>query len=236
MTAAVGWGALAASSLLLGVLLAQLRRWPDRMIGLILAFGAGALISAVAFDLAERGIRVGGLGAVAAGLAGGALTYFLLDGAIERFSSGKTHHAAGGPALALAAVLDGLPEQLVLGIGLAAGQEVAVSLLVAVFVSNLPEGIGSAADLRGAGYRSPFIWLLWIAVAAACASATVAGYIIGDTLAGLPNAAINGFAAGGLLVMLIDSMIPEARDRAGRVAGIATVIGFAAAAALAALQ
>ena len=127
MAGALGWGALAASSLVLGALLALGRRWPERQVGLVLAFGAGALISAVSFELAGEGLSVGGLGVTAIGLGAGALTYFVLDGAIERHFAGR--RGAGrsggedpGTALALGAFLDGIPEQLVLGIGLAGGE------------------------------------------------------------------------------------------------------------------
>ena len=111
----------------------------------VLAFGAGALISAVSFDLFEEGQRIGGPGIVAIGLAAGALTYFALDRMVESMGEGGS--------LALGALLDGIPEQMVLGIGLAAGEGVSVSLLIAIFVSNLPEAIGASADLREAGRR-----------------------------------------------------------------------------------
>ena len=149
MTAALGWGALAASSLVVGALLGLARDWHDRIVGIVLAFGAGALVSAVSFDLAEEGLKIGSGAAVGGGLAVGALTYFGLDRLVERRSSG----AGAGPALALGAFLDGLPEQAVLGIGLAAGEGVSVSLLAAIFVSNLPEAIGSATEMRAAGSR-----------------------------------------------------------------------------------
>ncbi len=146
MGAALGWGVVAASSLVLGALLGLARKWPDRLVGLVLAFGAGALISAVSFELFEDGIAVGGAAAVGLGLAAGALTYFALSRIVEtKLGDG------GGPSLALGAFLDGIPEQLVLGIGIAAGEGVSISLLVAIFVSNLPEAIGSATDMRESG-------------------------------------------------------------------------------------
>jgi zinc transporter, ZIP family len=220
VTAALGWGALAASSLILGALLGLARRWPDVLIGLVLAFGAGALISAVSFDLFEEGVNAAGGPAVAAGLTAGALTYFLADRALPD---------EGGNALALGAFLDGIPEQAVLGIGLASGEGVSVGLLAAIFVSNLPEAIGSATDMHAPKRR---IIGLWVAVAVVCTAATVAGYAVADSVSDRLGGAINGFAAGALLVMLIDSMIPEARRKGGDVAGLVTVLGFAVAAAL----
>lgn len=238
MFSALAWGALASSSLVVGALLAGVRAWPSRQIGMVLAFGAGALISAIGFELAGEGIEVGSVQAVAAGLGTGAIAYFLLDGWIAaRFATGRgrSGRASGGDAgtaLALGAFLDGIPEQLVLGIGLAAGQGVGVGLLVAIFVSNLPEAIGSASAMEKSGVRRQRVIVLWLAVAAICALASGAGYGIADLVSGDLRAAIDGFAAGALLVMLIDSMIPEATRDAGRVAGLLTTLGFAVATAL----
>lgn len=227
MLAALGWGALAASSLVIGAMLGLARPWPDRIVGLVLAFGAGALISAVSFDLAQEGARLAGLDAVAAGLAVGALTYYVAARAVERRSGDSA-----GPALALGAFLDGIPEQMVLGLGLAAGEGVSVGLLAAIFVSNLPEAIGSASSMRAVGGRPAAIRRLWILIAVGCTVATLAGYGLADVTGGELQAAIDGFAAGALLVMLIDSMIPEAAKKAGRAGGLVTVLGFAVAAAL----
>jgi ZIP family zinc transporter len=223
---ALGWGAVAASSLVLGGLLAMVRRWHPAVVGLVLAFGAGALISAVSFDLFEEGQNIGGPVPLAIGLAAGALTYFLADRFVE------TKIPGAGTALALGALLDGIPEQAVLGIGLGAGEKISVGLLAAIFVSNLPEAIGASSDLEDAGTSRRHINLLWLAVAGVCTLATVAGYALADATGGDFRAAINGFAAGALLVMLVDSMIPEASKKAGRPAGLVTVLGFAVAAAL----
>jgi ZIP family zinc transporter len=229
MGAAFGWGAVAASSLVLGMVLGLARRWPTRLIGLVLAFGAGALVSAVSFELFEEGVAVGGAPAVGIGLGLGALVYFVLARAVERVGPGGS---SGGTALALGAFLDGIPEQIVLGIGIAAGKGVSVALLVAIFVSNLPEAIGSAIDMRDARIPVRSIRLLWLGVATICTLATPLGYVLARGTGGHFEAAINGFAAGALLVMLVDSMIPEATSKSGRVAGLATVFGFALAAGL----
>lgn len=224
MLAALGWGALAASSLVLGALIGLARPWPERAVGLVLGFGAGALISAVSFELAEEGIRVGGAGAVALGLAVGALTYYA--------AAGRVASMGGGPALALGAFLDGIPEQLVLGIGIAGGGAVSVGLLAAIYVSNLPEGIGGATDLRASGWSREHVLLLWLGVALACALSAALGFAVADSATGELQAGINGFAAGALLVMLVDSMIPEATAQGGRKTGLVTTLGFALAAGL----
>ena len=128
----------------------------------MLAFGAGALVRAVSFELFEEGVNIGGSAAVGIGLGVGAIAYFVLSRVVERIGPGG---ASGGTALALGAFLDGIPEQTVLGIGFAAGQGVSVALLVAIFVSNLPEAIGSAVDMRAGGAPVHQIRLLWIEVA-----------------------------------------------------------------------
>ena len=236
MLAALGWGCLAASSLVIGALLAFARDWSPRQVGGVLAFGAGALISAVSFELWEEGSAIGGLGWTALGLALGALTYFTCDSLLERKPQGGSEEGDTGTALALGAFLDGIPEQLVLGIGLAGGNGVSIGLLVAIFASNLPEAIGSANDMLERGDSRARVLVIWLAVAGACALATVLGHLIADTASDGLRAVVNGFAAGALLVMLIDSMIPAATRDAGRPAGLLTVIGFAVAAVLSSLS
>jgi ZIP family zinc transporter len=229
MLPALGWGALAASSLVVGALLALARAWSDRAIGAVLAFGAGALISAVSFELAEEGIAIGGAASVGVGLAVGALAYFLADRAVERRFTGA------GWGLALGALLDGIPEQAVLGIGIASGQGVSVALLLAVFVSNVPEAMGSANDMRSSGRSRAFILRMWAGVAVLCALCTALGWLLADATGGHFKASINGFAAGALLVMLTDSMIPEVRSKGGLPSGLIVALGFAVAAGLSSL-
>jgi ZIP family zinc transporter len=226
MLTALLWGAVAAASLVIGGFLGLAREWPDKLVGAVLAFGAGALISAVSFDLFEEGLQLAGGVPVAIGLTLGALTYFTLDRVVEQRVPGA------GAALALGALLDGIPEQAVLGIGLASGEGISVSLLVAIFISNLPEAIGASSDLRKAKRSKATILRMWGAVAVVCMLATMAGFGIADATSGDFKAGINGFAAGALLVMLVDSMIPDAREKAGRIAGLVTVLGFAVAAGL----
>ena len=224
MGTALGWGALAASSLAVGALIGLARSWPRKAIGLVLGFGAGALISAVSFELAEEGVKIAGGLPVAIGLAVGALTYFV--------AAGRVAAMGGGAALALGAFLDGIPEQMVLGIGLASGDEVSIGLLAAIYVSNLPEGVGGATELKAAGRSRKQVLRLWLAVAVACALATPLGYVLMDITSDEFQGGINGFAAGALLVMLVDSMIPDATEQAGRTTGLVTALGFAVGAGL----
>ena len=119
-----------------------------------------------------------------------------------------------------------------LGIGIAVGDGVSVGLLAAIFVSNLPEAIGSATAMRAGGRRPRQILELWTGVAIVCTLAAVAGYALADVVSGEFKGVINGFAAGALIVMLVDSMIPEATRQAGRTTGLITTLGFAVAAGM----
>jgi ZIP family zinc transporter len=224
LLAAIGWGAVAASSLVIGAAVGLARPWPRKLVGLVLGFGAGALISAVSFELFQEGIRLAGGIPVAIGLAVGAFAYYAGDT--------KVSSMGGGAALALGAFLDGIPEQMVLGIGLGGGQSVSAGLLAAIFVSNLPEAIGGATDMKRHMHSEKKVLLNWIWIAAACVVATVVGYAVADLASDSLQAGINGFAAGALIVMLVDSMIPEATEQAGRATGLVTTLGFAVAAGL----
>jgi zinc transporter, ZIP family len=222
--AAIGWGTLAASSLVIGAAVGLARPWSKQLVGLVLGFGAGALISAVSFELVQEGVRQARGLPVAIGLAVGALTYFV--------AAGRVAAMGGGGALALGAFLDGIPEQMVLGIGLASGEPVSAGLLTAIFVSNLPEAIGGATDMKRQMHSSKRVMLNWLWIAGFCALATLVGYGIADIASDELQAGINGFAAGALIVMLVDSMIPEATEQAGRTTGLVTTLGFAVAAGL----
>lgn len=224
------WGAVAASSLIIGAVAGVVRDWNTRLVGLVLGFGAGALVASISFELAEVGFRTGGAVPVALGLTAGAIVFYVADNAINRM--GGTGGSASGLPLLLGALLDGIPEQAVLGIGIADGHGVSLALLIAIFVSNLPEAIGSASDMKSASHRPGRIVLVWTAIAVLCAAATVAGYHLQEVAGAELRGGINGFAAGALLVMLVGSMIPEANAKAGEKAGLAAVLGFAVAAGL----
>lgn len=232
MGQAVLWGLVAAAPLLVGALLALVRTWPTRALGIVLGFGAGALMASIAFELWEEGLALAGPVPLVVGVAAGALAYYLAARILDARAA-KTRGRAGGGQLAVGALLDGIPEQLVLGIGLASGEPVSVALVVAIVVSNLPESIGSAADLLRGGMAKSRVVLLWSGVAVVCAVATVAGFALASITGDAFRAVASGFAAGALLVMLVDSMVPEAQSRAKESTGLATVLGFALAAGLA---
>jgi ZIP family zinc transporter len=236
------WGLIGASSLLLGAVLGLLVQLPTRVIGLILGFGAGTLISAVAFELTEEAFRLGGADTVTFGLAAGALTYFAGDwliarrGAKPRMSPMGEQRESTSTALLLGAVLDGIPESAVIGITLLEGGEVGVAVLLAVFISNLPEALSSSTGMREAGRPASRILLTWGLVVAVSAAAAALGYGVLDGASGDTVGLIQAFAGGAVLTMLADTMMPEAFNRGGRAVGLLTVLGFALAYLLSTLE
>jgi ZIP family zinc transporter len=226
------WGFGAALALVVGAFVGLVGRVPRQFVALAMAFGAGALISALAFDLTEDAFVHGGTLPVAGGLAAGALVFFTGDQLIHRRGGvrrGKKMAKASdnGPAIVLGAMLDGIPESVVLGSSLLAGGGIGIPFLAAVAISNVPEALSAAADLRREGHRPPWIIRLWLAVAVVSGVASALGYgLLGGMGAGaIPL--IQAFAAGAILTMLADTMIPEAFQDGGDLTGLATVFGFA---------
>src|SRR5215212_688884 len=234
MGEAFGLGFIAASSLLLGGLLALRRPIGLRALGLVMAFGAGVLISAVAYELVEDAFgTAGGRGAVAPGLFAGALAFYFGDLAIDRYGGEGRKSAAGGQdagsalAIVLGTVLDGIPESIVLGLSLLGGEGVSVAFLAAVFLSNLPEALSSTAGLYNSGWARQRILGLWVLVTVVSAISSLAGYALFDGASGATIAFVQSFAGGALLTMLADTMMPEAFKYGGKQVGLVTTLGFA---------
>jgi len=222
------WGLLAGSSLLLGAVIGVRVNVKQRYIGLLLGFGAGTLISALAFELTEEAFAQGGANTVAGGLGAGALTYFFGNRAINR-------RAGGGVSLSLmlGAVLDGIPESAVIGITLLSGS-VSAPMVAAVFISNMPESLSSAAEMPKA--ESPKVLRQWLIVTLVCAASAALGYGLLDGASGNLIGFINAFAGGAVLMTVADAMLPEAQKKGGSVVGLLTVLGFALAYLLSTLE
>jgi ZIP family zinc transporter len=201
-----------------------------------MGFGAGALISAVAYELAPEAAQ--GDAPVTLGLALGALTFFggdwLIDrrGGEQRKSIDSEAQAGAGQAIFLGTLLDGVPESLVLGMGLAQGGAAGLSFLVAVFVSNLPEAMAATSSMRDAGQSHRTILAMWLALVVASGVAAALGFLVSSQVPGVEGDFVQAFAAGAILTMLADTMMPEAFEHGGRAVGLVTVLGFVVSAAL----
>ena len=226
-------GLLAASALVLGSIVVVLRPVKSRTIGLIMAFGSGALISSVAYELVAEAYRIapGELGVGVAFFAG-AFTFYVGDVLIERIGGAKRKSASGeqsGAALGilLGSVLDGIPESFVLGISLIGGGTLSLAYFAGVFLSNFPEGLSSSAGLLKAGYERRWILTLWGLIAVISAFSAGLGFTLFSDASPVVGAALLTFAGGAIITMLADSMMPEAFKDTGKLAGLLTALGFA---------
>jgi ZIP family zinc transporter len=239
MGGAFGWGTLAASSLVIGAVIALLFRINVRVIGLIMGFGAGVLISAVAFDLVEEAAgKSTGHGTLIVGVFAGCLVFSGGNLLIDRLGGGDRTDVTGdqrsGSALAivLGTVLDGIPESMVIGLTIFQGGAVGAAYLAAVFISNLPEAIASTTGLITGGWRKSRILWMWAAIVVVSGLASMAGYGLFQNASSGVVAFVLTFAAGAILTMLADTMMPEAFEDGGRWVGVVTTLGFAAAFAI----
>ena len=244
MLAAAVWSAVATVTLLIGMALAYRGAVGLKATGLVMAFGAGAIVSAVAYQLVLGALEEEGSTylPLVLGVAVGAVTFYLADrwvdslGGAERQDFEGAQSGGSGAGILLGSLLDGVPESLVLGLSVAHASGVSLAFVFAVAISNIPQGLGGTMGMLRAGWPRPRITRLWLAVCAASIIAAVVGYLAGDLASGLTGAALDAFAAGALLVMLADSMMPEAYEHGGRETGLAFVLGFGVAVAVAIAQ
>lgn len=240
---AVGWGSVGGGALVLGALVAWFVSVPQRVVAWIMAFGAGVLISALAFGLMDEAEATGGLAPASIGFLAGAIAYVAMNAALARRGarhrkrsgdqqSSDQEHGGSGTAIAVGALLDGVPESVVLGLSLLGGGGVGVGLLAAIFISNVPEGLSSASGMKTAGRPARYVFGVWGGIAAASGLAAGAGYLLLDGASPSVVAAITAVAAGAILAMLADTMIPEAFEEANLVSGLVTALGFLAAFAI----
>lgn len=226
-------GLLATSSLLIGGVIASRFSLSKKAIGIIMGFGAGTLISAISYELIFEAVRSArGSGFAAYGFFAGAFTFFFAERLIGQFAAGnkKDGKAAGHSNLiipmVLAIILDGIPESIVLGLGMFEAGTVSLAMLVAVFISNLPEAIAGSSGMKESGWSKKKIILLWLFIAGFCALATIAGFTLFTNTSHEWLSFIHAFAGGAILMMLANSMIPEAYEHGGKLAGVFTVLGF----------
>jgi zinc transporter, ZIP family len=249
MGEAIIFGAIASSALVLGALVGARVQFPKRVLAAMLAFAAGALITALTFEMFEDSYEQGGIWRAVVGLAVGAVVFTLVSMGLDRMAEGhrKDDHGsekldtdaaardaaaspasvsgAAGLALLAAATLDGIPENLVLGVSLTEGSG-GIALLAAIFAANFPEALVGSASMRAQGRSNAFILGIWTI----CAVLLVFAVVIGagplssstpETLS-LPLA----FAAGAVLAALADTIMPEAYEHGGPTVALSTAAGF----------
>jgi zinc transporter, ZIP family len=231
------WGLLAGGALVIGAAIAWFLTVPRTWVASIMAFGAGVLISALAFDLVDEAETTGGLTATVTGFLGGSVVYVAANvvlarhGARHRKRSGdqqpsESEQQGSGAAIAIGALLDGIPESVVLGLSLLTGNGVGVAVLAAIFISNLPEGLSSAAGMKNNGRSAGYVFGVWGGIAVTSGLAGLLGVLLLQGASPVLIAVITAIAAGAILAMLADTMIPEAFERTHAYTGLIATVGF----------
>ena len=225
------WGFVGGASLLLGALVGVYAGASKRTIATVMALGAGVLISSVAFELMDEAYQLGGFDASALGLSLGAVAFFLADRAVNRRGGARRKNPGdkqgdSASAIAIGALMDGIPESAAIGISLLEGGNISAALVAAVFLSNVPEGLSSASGMKQAGRSTAHILGLWAGVTLVSALAALLGYLFLAGASESVTALIQAFAAGAILTMLASTMMPEAYEEGGEVVGLVTAAGF----------
>ena len=231
------WGFVSGGALVVGAAIGYFIKVPARVVAGVMAFGSGVLISALSFELMEEAYKEAGLTATATGFLLGAAIYAAANrllavwGAKHRKRSGdqqpsEKEDSGSGLAIAVGALLDGIPESIAIGLSILHGGAVSVATVAAIFLSNLPEGLSSSAGMRRAGRSAKYVFGVWAAIAIACGLSSLAGYVGFGGLSPFLVAATTAVAAGAMLTMIVDTMIPEAFAETHDWAGLIAVLGF----------
>ncbi|RLK52077.1 ZIP family metal transporter [Microbacterium telephonicum] len=242
-------GIIGGGALLLGAAAAWFVRIPQVVVAAIMAIGAGVLISTLAFELVEEASADGGLVATVVGFVVGAVLYIVADALVSRprrarsGAAGTTERPAGivprraaaglaggsGIAIAAGALIDGIPESIVMGLSVVGGGGLSVPIVAAVAISNIPEGLGSTAALKRQGSGAGAVFGLWGGIAVITVVAACAGYLLFQSAPAELTAVVTTIAAGGLLAMVCNTMIPEAFEKQRMLTGLWATLGFLAA-------
>lgn len=229
------YGAISGLSLLFGAVVGTIFNLSQKTIARFMAFGAGVLICALTFGLMEESFKHGGFDAVIIGFLLGGIIFIAGDYLIH-LKGGRKHKrrqliqasddGASGLAITLGALLDGIPESAALGIALFNSQAVGLLMLTAIVISNFPEGISSITGLRKEGFSKKQIFNIWSIVAALVATVSVLSFWLLHDIDPNIIGVIEAFAAGAILAMLADTMMPEAYEEGGFSIGFLTILGF----------
>ena len=226
------WGFVGGVSLLIGAAIGLFAPTSQKVIALVMAVGAGVLISSVAFELMDEAYKIGGFDAASVGLLSGSLLFFIADHIVQK-AGGKHRKRSGGQqaegfamAIVIGALMDGIPESVAIGVSLVKGEGVGLVMVIAVFLSNIPEALSAATGMKKAGHSKIYVLLLWSGVVLVSALSSMIGYLLHADSSDNIIGGIQAFAAGAILTMLASTMMPEAYEEGGAIVGFVTSVGF----------
>ena len=228
------WGGISGSAVLLGALASMFLPIRKKMIGYIMAFGTGVLIGAASYELLGESVHDGGITPTSIGFIAGSVVFTLFDywvskkGASHRKRSGHKAAASGGIAIFIGTIMDAIPESIMIGASLLEKQSVSFLLVIAIFISNIPEGLSSTAGMKNSGYSKTKIVMLWIGVLAISTLASWAGYFFLNGASEAVMSMIAAFAGGGIIAMIASTMMPEAYEDSGPITGLIASLGLLA--------
>ncbi|MFL5754280.1 MAG: ZIP family metal transporter [Bacteroidia bacterium] len=236
MTASFIWGLISGSALILGAFISLYTRLPRKLIAAVMAYGSGVLISTLSFELIDEAYTSGGIKSTAIGFLSGATFYTICNLLLVRRGAGRRKHSAkqvqeneqkgSGMAIALGSIMDGIPESIVIGLSFLQGKGVSYVTVIAIFLSNIPESLSSATGMKNAGRTKKYILFLWTAICILMGLSALAGYAVFSNFSAEANAATMSVAAGAILAMISDTMIPEAFHLTRNFTGLIIVAGF----------
>lgn len=231
------WGLLAGGALILGALISYFFNLSQRTIAVVMAFGSGVLISALCFELMDEAYKQGGISSTTIGFISGALIFTIANKILEGRGASRRKHSGelqisekelkgSGIAIAIGSLLDGIPESIVIGLSLIADREIGLAVIISIFISNIPEGLSSAAGMKRSGRSAFYIFSLWVGIAVILGFSAFLGYVVFSQLSPQIISVTIALAAGAILAMIADTMIPEAYEKTLDYTGLITVIGF----------
>ncbi|MBM7662659.1 ZIP family zinc transporter [Bacillus mesophilus] len=232
MIQAILWGGLAGSSLVLGAILGIYKNIPNKVSAFIMAYGTGVLIGAATFELLTDAVRDGGILYPSIGFLLGALAFIIAEllimrkGGHERKRSKVSPAGHSGLAIFIGSIMDAIPESTIIGVSLLEGHSVSWVIIIAIFVSNFPEGLSSSIGMKKDGYSKKKILSLWLIVMLLSSVSSLLGYVLIDVSSLILITTIGAFAAGGIFAMVSSTMLPEAFEEGGPLVGFISALGL----------